>query len=169
MKHWIAELIGVRLRELSGARLSGRLPFDEPLVNRLIADALLRAQSAVSAVVLEFLDAGAVTAHVRLKTPLVPPVTVHVKVARQPDLARSLPLVLDWSVTGLGAASSFLGLLASRFATLPPWLRVRADVAEVDLGMLIEERGFGEIVPYVTQLQISTAPARLVLDFEMRA
>ena len=166
-KHWIGELIGVNLRELEQARLSGSFPFTATLINRLIAEHL-PSDSAVAAVVLEFHDGDELSAHVRLTTPFVPPLLLRARLAQQPDPAHNTPLLLRWSISGLGAFTPVIGVIVGRLSKLPPWIRVDSDRLELDVGGLIEARGFGEIVPYITALHVSTGEGRVVLDFEMR-
>ena len=167
MKHWIGELIGVNLRELENARLAGTFPFTATLINRMIAEQL-PPRGALAALVLEIHDGDELTAHVRLHTPLVPPFTVKGRLEGQPDPARGVPLVLRWWIDGLAAVSPLIGMIARRVSSLPPWVRIDGDRAEIDIGGLIDERGFGEIVPYVKSLHVSTAEGRVVLEFEMR-
>ena len=167
MKHWIGELIGVNLRELEQARLSGTFPFTAALINRLIA-AQLPPRGTLAALVLEIHEGNELTAHVRLNVPFVPPFSVKGRLEQQPDPARGVPLVLRWWIDGLAGVSPLIGLIARRVSSLPPWIRIDRDRAEVDIGGLIDARGFADIVPYITALHVSTSENRLVLEFEMR-
>ena len=51
---------------------------------------------------------------------------------------------------------------------LPPGIRVDGDLIGVDIGALLESRGYGEVLPHVAKLRVSTEPGRVVLWFETK-
>lgn len=166
MKHWVGEIIGIDLLEVPGARLSGSFPFTEALVNRLCAD-YLPASSAIASLVVEFRDNDRITARVKVRAPFVPRLTVHARIERQPDPARSVPLVLAWSIGGLGSAAALAAFALRRLVKLPPWIQLEPETVAVDVGGFIGARGYGEIVPYVAGLHLSSTEGRLVVEFEL--
>jgi hypothetical protein len=168
MKHWIGEIIGVRLRDLPGARLAGSFPFSDALVNSLFAEHL-PAGSPIASIVIEFHEGNLLTAHLRLRVPFVPPLTVQARIERQPDPARAVPLVLRWKIRELGRATSLAGVVLRRFAKLPPWICMESDTVAVDIGGFIAARGYAEVVPYVSGLFVSTEEGQLVVEFALRA
>jgi hypothetical protein len=168
MKHWLSELLGVRLRDLPGATVSGSIPLSDDVVNTLIADRLSPG-AMVREVIVESHDGNRLSARVRLTTPFVPTLTIDARIDQQPDLARADPLVLRWTVRGLAVAAPVAVIALRRLGKLPPWLSVESGAASVDIQRLVEARGFGEIIPYVAALRVSSAEGRIILEFELRA
>jgi len=164
----IRDLIGVDPEELKGAQLSGAIPLPDVLLNRWIARKLDNAGSRVSSVTLESRDGNAVSAHVRLRSSFVPPITVDATVERQPEFPESPALVLRWAPR-LGALSAFAAQAVDSFAKLPTWVRLRQQMAIVDVAELIRSLGYGELLPYIKSVRVLTTAGRIVVEFSVAA
>src|SRR4030095_13070230 len=164
----IHDLIGVDLEEFKGAQLSGAIPFSDILLNRVIARKLDNAGSRVSSVTLESRDGNALSAHVRLRSSFIPPVTVDVTVERQPEFPESPVLVWRWTPR-LGPLSAFATQAVDAFARLPRWVRVEKEIARVDCAELIRSLGYEELLPNIKSLRVLTTAGRVVLEFSVAA
>ena len=167
MKHWIGELFGAELQDLSGAHMSGDIPLSDGLINRLIAKALSDSPSMVTDVVIETLDDDALMARVTIRQKYVPVLTIRAEVERQPQLPESAVFGLRWSLSGLGPLSK-IAAGALELVSLPPWIRLERGMATIDIAALIAERGFAEILPHLAHLHVSTRKGQAVVTFEIR-
>src|SRR5215203_5850390 len=98
MMNRLSTLLGVDLKELSGATVDADIPLTPALINRKIAEYVARTDGKVSAVVVEPRSSNALIVHVRFRSALVPPLPVHLEIAGQPEWPASPVLVLRWSL-----------------------------------------------------------------------
>ena len=95
----------------------------------------------------------------------LPSLNVTVAIEQQPALPDS-PLVLrlltfPGLIALIGAAFPF----ASR---LPRGVRMERDRVYVDLKSLLEHQGYGDLVPLITSLRITTDEGNLTVDVELQ-
>ena len=164
----LQDLLGFELRDIAGARLLGEIPVSEALINRLIAQRLAAKELPVTSLAIEAHDGGTLTAHVRLRSAFVPPLKVLLRIEQQPELPQSPVLVLRWTLGKLGALARMATPVLAGLNVLPPGIRVDGDLLGVDIGALLESRGYGEVLPHVAKLRVSTEPGRVVLWFETK-
>ena len=166
----LRDVLGFEPREIAGSRISGEVPVSDVLINRLIAQRIADDGGAgkISAVVLEALDDNRVTVRVRLRTALVPPLTVHLTVVQQPEFPNLPVLVLRWSVAGVGMLGRLASPALSLFDVLPTWVRVDDDLMAVDVRELARSSGYGELLDFLTVLQISAVASRVLVRFELK-
>jgi hypothetical protein len=158
----VRTLLGADFGELSGAVVDADIPLSAALINRVIAEQLSQSSGHITAAVIEPHDGDRVTANLRLRAALLPPVQVRLQIVSQPELPASPVLVLRWSLAGgLGllarAASPALGL----FNVLPPGVRVDGDLIGIDLAAVLRERGFEWVLPLVREIHLSATNAGL--------
>ena len=164
----VAQLQASGFQELSGARVSVRVPVSSALLNQIIADALRDTTTPVRSVRVRPLAGDRFEAVVATSVPFVPPVTVHVAVDQQPQFPASPFLVLRWSfLGGIGAiASRFVGALEGR---LPPGIRLDADRIVIDIAAIVHRTapaGPVDWVRYLTYLAVHTEEDRAIVDLE---
>jgi hypothetical protein len=167
-----ARLIGIldRLRasgfaEVKGARASLSIPVSEALLNELITAALpaggplrdlhVRPQAG---------NRLAVRARAS-RLDFLPPMTISLQIEGQPLLPDTPLVVRILSMPGL---LSVAGSMLSP-NSLPPGIRMERERVLVDVRQLLEARGFGEIVPLIERLQVSSEEGRLLIDVDIQA
>ncbi len=160
--------LGMDIEELAGARASAEIPLTAGVLNRLVAARLARSDAPVAAVRLEPRDGGVIVADIRWKTAWVPPLTLTARIDAQPSLPASPVLHLRWSVSGLGVFGRLASPLLEVFDVLPPGIRVDGDRLSVDLAMMLEAQGHGDLLALLTDLQVTTADGRVIVQVEGR-
>jgi hypothetical protein len=160
----LVELRATRFAALAGARVSATIPIAEALVNDLVA-ASLPADAQVRAVRVEPRPSNRLRVSARLtRAEFLPPISLTLEIEQQPVLPHS-PLVLR--VLSLPALMSLAGAALSSSARLPPGITIHGQRVEVDIAMLLERAGLGEVVPCVESLQVTTTPGVLVLEVRL--
>jgi len=164
----LTTLLGVDPRELSGATVDADIPLTPALINRKIADYLTRANGKISAAVVEPRGGDELVVHIRLKSPLVPPIPLHLAIAGQPEWPASPVLVLRWSFTGgMGLLARAASPILAMFNTLPPGIRVDGDLIGIDLAELLRSRRAGWLVPLMRRLRVHTSEAGVTLKVSL--
>jgi hypothetical protein len=166
-----ARLIGIldRLRasgfaEVKGARASLSIPVSEAMLNELITAALpaggplrdlhVRPQAG---------NRLAVRARAS-RLDFLPPMTISLQIEGQPLLPDTPLVVRILSMPGL---LSVAGSMLSP-NSLPPGIRMERERVLVDVRQLLEAKGFGEIVPLIERLQVSSEEGRLLIDVDIQ-
>jgi hypothetical protein len=145
---------------VAGARASVTLPISDRLASRLAVENL------PDSVPLREIDLRASASNrfsvrVRLTRPaLLPPITVHLAIERQPNLPSDPVFVLRLS-TGL---LSFAGAAMRFLDVLPPGIRMHGDHVIINLRTLLEERGLAEYLDFLEHLEITTEDGRFVVS-----
>ena len=164
-------LIGIveRLRasgfaEVKGARASLSIPVSEALLNELITAALpaggrlrdlhVRPQAG---------NRLAVRARAS-RLDFLPPMTISLQIEGQPRLPDTPLVVRILSMPGL---LSVAGSMLSP-NSLPPGIRMERERVLVDVRQLLEAKGFGEVVPLIDRLQVSSEEGRLLIDVDIQ-
>jgi hypothetical protein len=159
--------IGVELEDIAGTTVSGEVPLSAATINRMIA-ARLETTPVRSATVLLH-DGNRFTAHVKLRAPLVPALKIQVRIEQQPDLPARPTLGLRWTIPGLGLLAAFAGPALTLFGkSLPAGIRTRADWVGVDVFELLRARGFGDMLPFLAGLRLTTSEGRALVEFKVR-
>lgn len=167
----LSELVnrfGVGLHELSGSSVSGEIPLPAPLVNRFVAQKLARTPGPVAAADIQPHPDQRVDVTLSLRNQLMPTVRVAARIEQQPQLPRPAILGVRWSLPGLGPLGLFAGPALSFFKAAPPGIHVDGDRLSVDIGELLRAQGLGEVVDYLTSLEIATREGLFVVRFAAR-
>ena len=167
----VPRLIGIidRLRtsgfaEVKGARASLSIPVSEALLNELITAAVppggplrdLRVRPQAG-------NRLAVRARAS-RLDFLPPMTISLQIEGQPRLPDTPLVVRILSMPGL---LSVAGSMLSP-NSLPPGIRMERERVLVDVRQLLEAKGFGEIVPLIERLQVSSEEGRLLIDVDIK-
>ena len=160
---------GLQRSDLAGAALTGEIPIPNAVINRFIAQQLAQRNLPVAAVAVEAVSGDAVGAQITPKARLMPPVRILARIEKQPNLPHDATLGLRWSMPGMGALSMFAAPALSFFKALPPGIAVDGDRITVDMRQLLIDRGFGDLLPYLTGLRIGTREGAVVIKFDVRA
>lgn len=166
MLEQLRPLLGFDLFELAGARVSGEVPIPATVLNALLAAQLRERQVPVASVVVEPRDANLVLVHVRLRSSLVPPLTVHACIDEQPRLPASPMLGIRWSLSGLGVLGRLASPVLSLFALLPPGISVDGDRIVLHLEQMLAAKGHADVLPLLHAIEVSSAEGHLIVRFE---
>jgi hypothetical protein len=164
----LRELLGFDPKELAGARVAGEIPLTAALLNTLIAARLSASPNAIAAVVIEPRDGESLTATVRLRAALVPPIKVTLRIEQQPVFPDSPVLVMRWSMAGIGALARLAAPAFAMLDVLPPGVRVDGDLVGVDVAEVLRRRGAGELLQYLSTLRVRTEAGRAIVEFEVK-
>jgi hypothetical protein len=164
----VRELLGIDLKDVPGATLTGEIPLHDDVIDRLVAQALARQESLVSAVRIESADGDRFVARVTVRAPLVPELNVLLQIERQPVLPESPVLWLHWSLPGLGPLAAFASPFLAKLKQLPPGIRIAGDQIAVDIAELLRARGFEAWLALVTRLELHTRAGQSIVRFELR-
>jgi hypothetical protein len=146
--------------DLAGGHATLTLPVTDRLVTRIVASRMPRSLP-LREVVLEAGANNAFLVRLRLIKPsFLPPFTLRLAIARQPQLPQAPVLVLQNMSAGIAALAAPLARL---FDALPPWIRLEADHIAVDLRVLLQQQGMADVLGYLTDLQLTTEPGVFVV------
>lgn len=149
-------------RDLAGARFAGTIPVSERIINEVIA-AALPPGGHVREVHVHPEAGDRLAVKITPRTGFFPSITIKLSIERQPELPDSAVLVLRMAMGGLmGFASSALPI----GSMLPPGVRMEGDRILVDLRAMAAQRGFGDLMPYVRHLRVTTEEGRAVVHVE---
>ena len=161
----VDELRTTRFAELAGAQVSATIPVSARLLNELMV-ALIPPGAPVRSVKVQLQAGNRLALRVKLaRLEFLPPVTVTLEVEQQPKLPDS-PLVLR--VLSLPGLASLAGAAASLTTVLPPGVRLQDQRLFVDPVLLLRHHGYGEILPYLHDISVTTDADRLVLTVDAR-
>jgi hypothetical protein len=165
----LRDLLGTDLQHIAGASVSGEIPVSESVINRALAEQLSQSGAPLSGLRLEAHEADAMTAYVTLRRPsFVPSLRVMLRVEQQPRLPDAPILGLRWTLAGMGLLTRVAGPALALFNALPPGIHVVGDRLLVDLRRLSESQGVGDLLRYVSRLQIGARAGVVVIRFELR-
>jgi len=162
--HLLEQLRASRFAEMKGAHLSLAIPIPERLLNELIATALPPA-AAVRELHVRPQAANRLAVRARAaRLDFLPPVTISLQIEQQPQLPDT-PLVAR--ILSLPGLLSIAGSLLSP-NSLPPGIRLDRDRVLVDVRQLLERKGYGEFVPFIERLHVSSEEGQLLVHAELR-
>jgi len=162
----LRQRLGIELRDLAGAHVSGEIPLSEDLANRLIAERISQHPQVAGAIVHAQED-DAVEIQVVPRMRLLPPLTIRMHVERQPEFPHHPTLLLRWSMPAAGPLARLAAPVVSYFKTLPPGIVMEGDHIAVDLGELLASRGMAEVIGLIRRLEVHTRPGGFVARFEL--
>jgi hypothetical protein len=163
----LRNLAGNDLQELAGTAAAGEIALTNVVVNRLIAERLAATSGPVQAVQVEALDDDTFSAQLSLRAKMVPNVRIVGRIEEQPEPRRPV-LGIRWSMPGMGPLGMFAGPALTFLKALPPGLRAEDDRILVDVAELLRTQGLGELLPYLTKVQVHTRRGAFVLKFEVK-
>jgi hypothetical protein len=141
-------------RDISGSRLSTRIPVSRDLLNRIVAHALEASTAPVTGVDIRPLDGDRFDVVITLKWRLAPTIKVGVVIERQPEFPASPVLVLRWSLLG------GLGVMASRLIAsldrLPVGIQLKDDTLVLDIPALAGSGPASQVLPFVKAMELHT-------------
>lgn len=164
----LRERFGVDLQDISGAQVQGEVPVTDASVNRFIAAHLANHQQ-IESVQLRAEEGDLITVLVRLRSRLVPPIPIRVRIDAQPDFPHRPVLVLRWTMPGLGPLAMFAAPALAFFKKLPPGISADGDRVSVDLRDLMQRRGLGDAAALIRRAAVHTRSGGFVLRFELAA
>jgi hypothetical protein len=159
---WFARLVREQQRDgfpdLVGTEILTTIPISDRLISRVIAERLpptaaIREVSLIAHAGNEFT--------VRVRLALLPPVQLRLAIEQQPRLPMSPVLVL--AIVSRGLASMALNAL-NVADWLPPEVRFDGKRFFIDLRSLLERRGAAGALAYLTDLTVTTADRRVVVQ-----
>jgi hypothetical protein len=160
----VARLRASGFAEVRGARASLSIPVSEPILNELIT-AALPAGGPLRDLHVRPLAGNRLAVRARAsRLDFLPPLTISLQIEGQPRLPDTPLVVRILSMPGLlSVAGSMLSA-----GSLPPGIRLERERVLVDVRQLLEGRGFGEIVPLIERLQVSSEEGRLLVEVEIQ-
>lgn len=166
----LRQVLGVDLRELAGAAISGEIPLGNDLVNRVIAQRLAASPGAVAAVRVDAQDDDNIGVEMSIGagTMTLPALRIAARIDRQPDMPHSPILGLRWSVPSLGPLGLFAAPALNWLKALPPGIHAEGDRLDVNIAAVLRSQGLGELLEFISGLQVHTRRGALVLRFELR-
>ncbi len=163
--HLIDGLRASHLSGLEGARISASIPVSERLLNEL-ASAFVPAEAPVREVSVHPRAGNRLGVRARVaRAAFLPPVTINLEIERQATLPDSPLVVRILTAPGL---VSLLGVAFPLAAMLPPGIILRDQRLLVDVRALLERQGYGELLPYLESIRVTTEPGRLLVDVALR-
>jgi hypothetical protein len=164
----VRRVLGIELSDVSGSVFAGEIPLPDRLVNRLIAQRLAGAALPVEAVRVEAHHGGRLTIVVSMRGSLFPPMTIAAQIEEQPRFPDAPFLGLRWTMAGMRALSLVAAPVLNYFKRLPQGFHAEGDRITVDLGDLLRSRGLGELIDYITRVQVGTRDGAIVVEFALR-
>ena len=159
------QLRASRFAAIHGARVSLSIPLPEPLLNELLT-AMMPPSAPVRDLHVRPQPGNRLAVRGRAsRLEFLPPVTISLQIEQQPQLPDTPLVVRILSLPGL---LSVAGSLLSP-SSLPAGIRLERERVLVDVRQLLERQGFGEVVPLVERLNVSSEEGRLLLDVDLRA
>ena len=146
--------------DFAGAEASATIPISDRLITRAIAERL-SPSGPIRELEVRANAGNQITIRVRLARPaILPPVQLRLAIEQQPDLPLSPILVLG--IVSQGLAS--LAISALKFVdVLPPGVRFDGRRFLIDLRTLLDHRGWGWALDFLTDLQVEAVDGSLVV------
>ena len=165
----LATRFGVSLPELNGTAFSAEIPLPAAVINRFLTQKLAATQGPIANALVEPRGDQRIDITLALRGQrLLPTLRIAARIEQQPQFPHPAILGLRWSLPGMGPLGLFAGPALSFFKKLPPGIQVEADRLSVDLGELLRTQGLGELIDYVTALEILTRDGGFILRVAAR-
>ena len=164
----VRQVLGIELPEIAGSVFAGEIPLSNALVNRLIVQRLSAAQLPIAAVRMEAHDGNRLTIVLSMRGSLIPDVTIAAQIEEQPHFPGPAVLWLRWTLPAMRALSFVAAPALTYFKKLPPGVRVDGDRIAVDFAELLRSRGLGELMDYITRVNVTTREGAIVVAFALR-
>ena len=157
--------LGLEPGDIAGAYVAGQLPLTDSAVNRLIAKRLW-SHPHIASVQVASQDQDVAFVRIELRSRVVPPVNIVVRIERQPSLPGDPTIVLRWSMPAAGPLAMLAGPVLGFLKKMPEGVRIDRDLITVDLRTLLRARGLEEVLGLVRRVALHTRPGVFVLQFE---
>ena len=161
----LRERLGLDPRELAGATVSGEIPITDTLLNRLIGERLQQ-HAQVESVHVHPQEGDAAIIDVNTRLRLLPTLRITARIEQQPDLPRDPTLLIRWSLPAAGPLAMLAGPVLSYLKALPPGIHVEGERAVVNVAVLLQDRGLGDVLQLLRRLAVHTRPGAFVVRFE---
>ena len=166
----LRRLAGIELQDVRGSAFGGEIPLTATLVNRLLAERLARWAGPIAGVIVEPHEGQRLTANLELRgQPFLKDARVEVQIEKQPELPDHPLFLLRWSMPGLGPLARMAAPFVSSFKKLPPGIQMDSDHVLIDLRVLLDSLGYGELLPHLTGLHVQTKEGLFLVRFDVRA
>jgi hypothetical protein len=161
-----ADLRRSRFSDLHGARVSAFVPVPERLLNDFLA-AAMPASAPVRDVSVHPAAGNRFVVRARIaRASFVPPLSLTAEIVRQPDPPDG-PLVLR--ISALPGLVALAGAAASLAAVLPAGVRLEGQHLLVDIRVLLERAGYGEVLSFLDTLRITTEDGTVLVEVAAKA
>jgi hypothetical protein len=164
----VRRLLGIDLPEIAGSVFAGEIPLSNALVNRLIMQRLAAAQLPIAGVRVEAHDGDQLRIVLSMRGSLIPDVTIKAQIEEQPQFPGPAVLWLRWTLPAMRALSFVAAPVLAYFKKLPPGIRVDGDRIAVDFADLLRSRGLGELMDFITRVNVTTREGAIVVAFALR-
>jgi hypothetical protein len=147
--------------DVAGAHASATIPLSDRLVTTFVQEQLPPA-APVRELDIRAHAGNRFSVRVRLSRPaLLPPISLNLFIEEQPQLP-DRPIVVLRMASG-GGLFSLAGSAMRFLNVLPAGIDLDGDRIAVDLRALLEQRGLGEVMEFLQQLEVSTEEGRFVI------
>jgi hypothetical protein len=154
-----------RFSDLRGARLTASIPIAGRLLNEIVG-AALPPSLPVRDLHLQPHPGNRIGVRARLaRVDFLPPLNVTAAIERQPELPDG-PLVLR--LLTFPGLISLLGAALPLASKLPPGVRLDRDRVYVDLKAMAERQGYGDLLPLVAGIRLTTGEDSLIVELDIR-
>jgi hypothetical protein len=169
MRDRLRSLLGIEVEELRGARVSGELPLTDDAVNRVIAARLAAAKTPISSARVAAREGNLIDVQIVPSARLIPSIRLEIRIERQPEFPDHPVLRLRWSMPAAGPLARLATPFLANLKSLPPGVRIDADLVTIDVREILVAQGFGDVIEFVTGLRIDTRPGVMMVRFELGA
>jgi hypothetical protein len=162
----LEQLRASKFAEMKGAWLTASVPLPERLLNEVVATSVPPSAPVRDLSVHPKAD-NRIAVRAKLAwLDFLPPLTLTLEIERQPQLPDA-PLVLR--VLSLPGLMSLAGAALSKASSFPPGLRLEGDRLLIDVRVVLERNGLGEVLPYVEDLRFTTDEGVVVVQATLKA
>jgi hypothetical protein len=162
----LRDRFGIDLQDISGAKLTGEIPFSDDVVNRVVA-AQLANHAQIASVRVRAQEGDALTVVVTPRSRLLPSMQILARIEAQPEFPHRPTLVLRWTMPALGPLALLAAPALAFFKAMPPGISVDGNRAVVDLRELLETRGLGDLATLIRRAAIHTRAGGFFLGVEI--
>lgn len=170
MDRWLEQLMrdvrAGQASDLAGTRVAGDISVADRLINQVLAEKI-GGDGAVREVTVRP-EPGRARVTIKIARPsFLPPLSFVLTVESQPQLPASPVLVLR--VGMMPGVAALLGTGISFMNILPPGHRLEGDRLFVDMAVVLNDRGYGWVLPYLRSLSVAFEAGRIVNHVEIGA
>lgn len=170
MDRWLEQLMrdarAGHAPDLAGTRVVGDVSVADRLVNQVLAEKI-SPDGAVREVTVRA-EPGRARVSIKIARPsFLPPLSFVLTIEAQPQLPASPVLVLR--VGMMPGVAALLGTGLSFMNVLPPGYRLEGDRLVVDMAAVLDDRGYGWVLPYLRSLNVAFEEGRIVNHVEIGA
>jgi hypothetical protein len=149
--------------DLAGSDGHAVIKVSERLLNAIIAEQIQRSASIRELHVTPRAGNRLGVRVVVAKPSFLPPITLEVRIDKQPSLPDDP--VLGLTLSGIGGLLRFAGPAAGFFKVLPPGVRMEGERVFVDLRAALAPHGLTRALNYVKDVAVGSEEGRVVVAF----